>query len=135
MILQIISAFIAIAAFSIFMSVPRKHVVWCGLLGAGCWLIYLRLSGLPHTCQNVEKPCNCIPDPKHPPPGARSISVPRRISVFPRNPLPGKSSASDDAGNCRGNRSGHIHRRFTLYTAQAGGKKQKIAAQAGIARC
>ena len=41
MILQIISAFIAIAAFSIFMSVPRKHVVWCGLLGAGCWLIYL----------------------------------------------------------------------------------------------
>ena len=44
MILQLISAFIAIAAFAVFMSIPRKHIVWCGLLGAGCWLIYLLLE-------------------------------------------------------------------------------------------
>ena len=38
---QIISAFIATAAFAIFMSAPHKYIFWCGLLGAGCWFIYL----------------------------------------------------------------------------------------------
>lgn len=39
--IQTAAAFVAIAAFSIYIEAPKKHLIWCGILGAAGWLIYL----------------------------------------------------------------------------------------------
>lgn len=41
MVTQVIGAFISILAFSVVMQAPRKYIVYCGLIGAAGWLIYL----------------------------------------------------------------------------------------------
>ena len=41
MLVQTAAAFVAIAAFSVYIEAPKKHLIWCGFLGALCWLIYL----------------------------------------------------------------------------------------------
>lgn len=39
--IQTIAAFIAITAFSVYLEVPKKNLIWCGILGAIGWFIYL----------------------------------------------------------------------------------------------
>ena len=41
MIVQVVSAFVAILAFSTVIQVPKKYLVYCGLIGAAGWLVYL----------------------------------------------------------------------------------------------
>lgn len=44
MIIQVLSAFIAIVAFSVLMETPRRFLVHSGITGAVGWLVYLVVS-------------------------------------------------------------------------------------------
>jgi uncharacterized membrane protein YjjB (DUF3815 family) len=46
MIIQVISAFIATAAFSILFYLPRKYLILAGMAGAAGWFLYLLLMNL-----------------------------------------------------------------------------------------
>jgi uncharacterized membrane protein YjjB (DUF3815 family) len=41
MIFQIIGAFVAIIAFAVYVEAPKKYLVFCGIIGAIGWLVYL----------------------------------------------------------------------------------------------
>ena len=44
MIVQVVGAFIAILAFSTVIQVPKKYLVYCGLIGAAGWLVHCSSS-------------------------------------------------------------------------------------------
>ena len=38
--IEVALSFVGIIAFGLLFNVPRKELLFCGLVGAGCWLIY-----------------------------------------------------------------------------------------------
>lgn len=46
MLLQILGAFFSVVAFSFLLHVPRRQIVWAGLIGAAGWWLYLFLLEL-----------------------------------------------------------------------------------------
>lgn len=46
MIVQVIGAFFAVAAFAIIFNVPKKFLIYCGAAGSGGWLIYLLMRNI-----------------------------------------------------------------------------------------
>ena len=41
MLIQVAAAFMAIAAFSVAMEVPKEYLPYCGCIGAAGWFVYL----------------------------------------------------------------------------------------------
>lgn len=42
---QVAGSFMAVLSFGLVLEMPRKYLIWCGLTGGVCWLVYLLVKG------------------------------------------------------------------------------------------
>lgn len=119
MIVQVISAFFAILAFSVVNNVPKKFLLYCGLEGSVGWFVYLiflpaqgavmanffgslALAIMAHVFARVFKaPGDGLSDPRPSDSGSRSGPFPFCLSAFSWNQGDGGFLYAPDSGDRR----------------------------------
>lgn len=131
MIIQVFSAFWAVAMFSILTETPKKFLPYAAFSGGFAWWAYLVINNLthstlqaaffsilagsifePYSCQDHESTGDGIPHRRNPSVCARSRNLPDSIL-----PDPGRSGTFNplldlDASHGRRDRPGDLYHRF-----------------------